>query len=394
MRRIAAIQTDAHARFFYLDVPSVTSAKLSEIGRRFATELKGQADDADHITLCFVPKAEAELTAAEAAIVVDVVAGALADFQPIDVWIGGFAYFDTAEGKNGPATALVALIDGPGLTELHMTVAAALRDLGWAWEPTHVFIAHTTLAYLPQGVRVDDLPVVEDAWTVREVCFANSTIERIPLAGKPRIAFLLRAGIPGLVRQADLQGGEMLRWRTSPDQGNGPLFPYCSDCANLAMTDRPGVLGCRKGDDPDVVDYGERLDRGETTVDVERCPLYTPKEAPVDDSVLIQASRARWKQAQDVVPMRFLIWHAEPGCCQRCENLDGEVLSEDELVGARALPGQIHAGCKCTGEPVGWAEAVRRDAGMVKDVPGQAVGAGDEASDLDDLWPAEEHDRA
>ncbi len=208
MRRVAAIESNPRSRFWYLEVPKAVSGELAALGAELARDAGGKGDDADHVTLAFVPKATEFLDEEDIAGALEAVGRALRGFSPLDVWVGGIAYFDTATKDKEPATALVALVDGPGLDILHSTVAAALRDHGWEWEDRHSYTAHVTLAYLPVGARVSDLPVIDQGWAVDEVCFSNVEVHRLPLdtrhAGAAREGRRLGGGHVGRVVEAVL----------------------------------------------------------------------------------------------------------------------------------------------------------------------------------------------
>lgn len=296
MLRVVVIKEDPRARFLYLEVPKEVRSLLEGFGRDAAEAAGGEADACDHVTLCYVPKADEPLDDGEVDDVVEALTRAVSGFGSFDVWIGGVAYFDTAEKDGEKRTALVALVDGPGLQILHETVRDAMREHGWVWEPTHSFTAHLTLAYLPVGGRVGDLPTLDAAWTVDEIRFVNSTVHRIPLGGE-------RTGedeedveeegigdrIEGRRKEADLQGEGLRRFRTTPPGDFGELYSYCSDCVHLARGS--SFWGCEKGDDADVLDYSARMDRGATSEAVERCPLYSSadEENPGTETIL-QAS--------------------------------------------------------------------------------------------------------
>jgi 2'-5' RNA ligase len=325
VQRIAKISLNPRARFWYLEVPDAVRGPLARIARELAASAGGVPDDADHVTLCFVPKSDAPLGGHEVRAAIEAVAHNMAPREPIEVWVGGLAYFDTARGPdNEPATALVALIDGPGLTYLHAGTAYALRNHGWEWQDSHSFTAHCTLAYLPVGARVPDLPVVEARWLVDHVCFANEQVHRIPIGGgrtaMKRTAKLTREDIgvavgeasmcwehPELAgvfdstrasaivdhlcalndvsmqRRADLHGEDLRKFRTEPDIGHGRLFTICRRCTFLARSPITGVLGCTKGDDPAVVAYSQRIATGESTEENEQCPGFQPKDQNPND---------------------------------------------------------------------------------------------------------------
>lgn len=96
-------------------------------------------------------------------------------------------------------------------------------------------------------------------------------------------------------KYADLEGEDMLQFLSG-----GDLFSYCGNCAHSAFTPITGVLACTKGDDPEVRDYSERLNTGETDDKVEQCPQFTPgedaagsaapREAFPSDSIYVESS--------------------------------------------------------------------------------------------------------
>lgn len=69
------------------------------------------------------------------------------DRAPVDARIGGLARFSGATADD--PDAIVALVDSPGLDDLHADVRAALADLGVDPPRDHGFTPHVTLMYLP-----------------------------------------------------------------------------------------------------------------------------------------------------------------------------------------------------------------------------------------------------
>lgn len=327
MRRVAQIKQDARARFWYLPVPDHVREQLAEIGRDLAEQAGGVPDDADHVTLAFVPKADDALDDDEVADALDAVEDAIADFAAFQVWVGGIAYFDTAVKDKQPATALVALIDGPGLDLLHHAVADALRDRGWDWEDTHSFTAHCTLAYLPVGARADDLPVIDRSWaswTVGGVNFANAEVHHVPFGDQPasargtQLPMLSEGPVVAAMmcgrrpKQADLHGEALRGFRTQPNTGAGELYPYCRECVNLeqipakqgdpAAPGQVAVYGCVKGDDDDVVQYSQALERGEVQEQPggKGCPGFVERGSSTDVDSTNTVREARRVQAGGV----------------------------------------------------------------------------------------------
>lgn len=376
--RTAQITLDANRRFVYLEVPIEVRRELAALGAQIATEGGGVAEDADHITLCFVPKSDAPLSEVEIDAVVDRLAHVLNDFDPFDVWIGGIAYFDTAEKDGEPTTAVVALVDGPGLTDLYEAVRDELHAFGWDWDPRHVFNPHTTLCYLPQGGRATNLPRVETTWTVDAIALANARIHRILISG------VMGASVEALRKKAMLDGVGLLSFRTYPDTGHGLLYKICKDCSHRVRAPSPAQFGCSAGDDPGVKQTSENIALKRSTEETEKCPMYDPTPAVKDvdnslddDQVVVQAIR---KFALNEGEEHFFIWNSEPNACEICAPLNGVVFAMSDPL-PHGEPGAVHDGCRCVGTPVGWAEAMlirqarsEAEAGMVKEVPSEDLG--------------------
>lgn len=87
-----------------------------------------------------------------------------------------------------------------------------------------------------------------------------------------RVQVMFRIRDIGRTKTADLTGEDMLRFRHGKS-----LFIYCPDCSHSAVTPITGVLGCTKGDDAEVMDYSERLTKGETDEAVEKCPGFASR---------------------------------------------------------------------------------------------------------------------
>lgn len=412
MIRQAAIKLDANKRFIYLEVPIEVRRTLAAIGKEIAEESGGVADDADHVTLCFVPKADAPLSKVEVDAVVGRLAHAMRDLDVFDVWIGGIAYFDTAEKDGEPVTAVVALVDGPDLTALHEIVRDELQAFGWDWDPKHLYVGHCTVAYLPQGGRATYLPQIEAAWTVDAIALANARVHRILLGGvmgastaslrkkfeadlkeidaranerhRPLIDWAVKE-TRSLRKKATLDGVGLLSFRTYPDSGHGLLYKICVDCSHRVKAPSPAQFGCAVGDDPGVKQTSENIALKKSTEETEKCPMYDPAPAVkdsddslADDQVVVQAAIRKF--ALDEGEERFFIWHSEPDACEICAPLDGVVFGMSDPL-PHGQPSAVHARCKCTGEPVGWATAMllrqaraEAEAGLVKDVPSEDLG--------------------
>lgn len=184
----AEIRSDPRGRWWFFRVPVEIGSYLAELGRQVAEEVKGTPEETDHITACYVTKAEVPLGDGDVQEIVAAAQKALSSMGPVDVWLGGTAYFDTAQDyDNKPATALVALVDGPGLVDIHVALKKAMHGIGIDWEEKHTYVPHATIAYLPVGARSMRLPKLEEKrWRVDSVFLGNRDPFQVKLDGKPR----------------------------------------------------------------------------------------------------------------------------------------------------------------------------------------------------------------
>lgn len=175
------IQPDPQKLFMCARLPAALTKKYSEMSQAIAQSAGVDPEVVDHATLLFVPSAfdlPKESVDIARQVAEDVVAGTGA----ITVKIQGWAYFDGAKKDGEEKTALVALLDAPGLAEVHIALKTALTAIGFAADQQiHGFVPHTTLAYLPHGARIDKLPVLTDEFTIDKVEFVNSDIRELTL---------------------------------------------------------------------------------------------------------------------------------------------------------------------------------------------------------------------
>ncbi len=167
-------------QFTYIPLPKAVVSKLEALQEKM-TPKGAIKQEIDHITMVYVPKAESDVDKSRIAKVVDKLRGICAKQRSIKAKIQGWAYFDGAQKDDKPATALVGLIDAPGLAELHCELKAALRGLGLDPSDAHGFTPHITICYLEQGERVENLPEIGASFTIDKVCFANDAVHEMPL---------------------------------------------------------------------------------------------------------------------------------------------------------------------------------------------------------------------
>jgi 2'-5' RNA ligase/GNAT superfamily N-acetyltransferase len=178
----AEIKRDAAVVFLYVALPDDLRRRLEGIGANVLPSGVVRRD-VDHVTLVHVPALDAPLSS-------DRLDGLLAALRevgdgaaPIRARLQGWAYFDDVEDDGRPATALVGLVDAPGLEDLHVELKSACRREGFEPSDRHVFVPHLTFAYLALGRRVDALPRLDAAFDIDKVMLANADIHAIPLRG-------------------------------------------------------------------------------------------------------------------------------------------------------------------------------------------------------------------
>jgi 2'-5' RNA ligase len=178
------IRPDPTRLFFCARLPDEIRKKLTDL----AEELEGidaaKLDDADHITVLYVPS-KGEYSEGDKKAVFSAVQKVLDSTQPIDAKLQGWGYFDGVSKEGEPATALVALIDAPGLADLHVKIKAAISEAGFTEvdDQTHGYVPHATLAYLPVGARIENLPVLDAEFKIEKIELVHSDISEMDLRG-------------------------------------------------------------------------------------------------------------------------------------------------------------------------------------------------------------------
>jgi len=214
--KYSSIALSPRQRFAYVALPTDLVDRLSRVQSRVLLSAATK-QDIDHITLVYVPKSAADLDHGQVDHAVDALREIGAATPPIDAKVQGWAYFDGAEKDGQPATALVALVDAPGLAELHIEAKSALARVGMRATTDHGFTPHITFGYLKQGGRVPDLPLIDGAFTIDKICFANADVQ---LARRGRPAQLTVAR----VRDAQSEHGGRQRGRRHHPQGARVLY--------------------------------------------------------------------------------------------------------------------------------------------------------------------------
>jgi 2'-5' RNA ligase len=177
-----AIKVHPKEMFFFVDFPEALRKKYLKT----SADLNLPKADGllDHVTLLYIPyEHKQDFTPEEIEDIKSMASSVAGAFKPIKAKVQGWAYFDGAIGPGDkPATALVALIDAPGLADVHVALKTAISSLGYpANDQTHGFTPHTTFAYLEPGARVD-LPMFKgDEMDIGHINLVIDKVYKIPL---------------------------------------------------------------------------------------------------------------------------------------------------------------------------------------------------------------------
>jgi 2'-5' RNA ligase len=185
--KTAQIHTNPKAFFIHVRVPDHVAAQLAEVQRRVIPETD-KHQEIDHVTLVYTKKALEDHPPEK-------VHAALASLrrigertEPIEAKIQGWGYFDGAQKDGKATTALVALLDAPGLEHLHVDMTRALREHGIEPSDSHVFTPHITLGYLGAGGRTDKpLETLAGKFTIDKAHVAARDVHEIPLSGDDNV---------------------------------------------------------------------------------------------------------------------------------------------------------------------------------------------------------------
>lgn len=176
------IKLNPRQRFTYVPLPADVSSKLTKLQAEVVGE-DGVRQDIDHITLVYVQKSEVDVEQTDVDRIVAILRQIAAVTPPIKAKVQGWAYFDGAGDEDAPKTALVGLIDAPGLPELYVKASEALGKAGLEVSKRHGFTPHVTFCYLEKGGRIDNLPQIEAEFVIDKICFANSKVYEVRLGG-------------------------------------------------------------------------------------------------------------------------------------------------------------------------------------------------------------------
>ena len=175
------IHTGSRNFFVHIRLPDHIRHDLEAVQRKIIPDT-AMPTPVDHITLVHVGKPRDDHDAQKVHAALNSLREIGQRTEPISARIQGIAYFDGASNDGKPSTALVALIDAPGLTHLHVDMSRALKEHGINPSDNHGYVAHATLGYLGDKGRVDSLPAISGKFTIEKVHVAARDHHEIPLS--------------------------------------------------------------------------------------------------------------------------------------------------------------------------------------------------------------------
>lgn len=187
--KVAEIKTGPRTFFVHVRVPETVAGRLRAIQRQVIPDAS-RHQEIDHVTLVHVPKRDGvEHPPDKVDAAVDALRAVGAGHEPIRARIQGWGYFDGAEKDGKGTTALVALLDAPGLEHLHVGMTNALKEHGIRPSEAHVFTPHITLGYLEQHGRSDKpLPPLSGSFVIDRAHVAARGHHEVPLTGGSGLA--------------------------------------------------------------------------------------------------------------------------------------------------------------------------------------------------------------
>lgn len=204
----AQIETNPKGFFVHVRVPEHVASRLREVQKN-VLPASGTPQDIDHVTLVYTKKALEDHPPEKVHAALEAMREHGETVEPIEARLQGWAYFDGASKDGKPATALVALVDAPGLDHLHVDLSRKLKDHGIFPSGNHIFTPHITIGYLPQHGRAEkDLPPIDGVFTIDAAHVASRDHHEIPLGpslGQKAAAWastrpaLVGAGIGGVL---------------------------------------------------------------------------------------------------------------------------------------------------------------------------------------------------
>lgn len=187
--KTAEIHTGPRAFFVHVRVPEGLASKLREVQHQVIPDVS-RHQEIDHVTLVHTQKPrDGEHRPDKVDAAVEALKSVASSHEPIRARIQGWGYFDGAEKDGQGKTALVALLDAPGLEHLHVGMSNALKEHGISPSDSHIFTPHITLGYLEPHGRVDKpLPPLSGSFTINKAHVAARGTHEILLTGGSGLA--------------------------------------------------------------------------------------------------------------------------------------------------------------------------------------------------------------
>lgn len=170
--KTAEIKIGPNIFFVYAKVPEGTASILQEVQKEVVPDVS-QHQEIDHVTLAYVDKPEDGHPPSLTSAAVNAVRQVVQTHESIHVKVQGWAYFDGARKDGEDVTALVVLLDAPGLAALHVGIVNAIHKQGLPVSDRHGFVPHVTMGYLAKGGRATrELPPLSLSFDIEDVYIA------------------------------------------------------------------------------------------------------------------------------------------------------------------------------------------------------------------------------
>jgi 2'-5' RNA ligase len=181
--KLAEVGTSPRTFFVHVRVPEHVAEDLRDIQKRVIPDVS-KHEEIDHITLVYTRKPLEDHPPDKVHAALSALREIGENTKPIDAKLQGWGFFDGASNAGKPSTALVALVDAPGLEHLHVDMVRKLKDLGVSPSDLHVFTPHITLGYLGhQGRPEGELPPLSGKFTIDKAHVASRDHHEVPLTG-------------------------------------------------------------------------------------------------------------------------------------------------------------------------------------------------------------------
>lgn len=183
--KTAEIKVGPRTFFIHVRVPEHVASKLREVQSKVVPDAS-RHQQIDHVTLAYTerPRDGGEHPPEKTDAALEALRDVGARTEPIDARLQGWGFFDAAHEGRRARTALVALVDAPGLEHLHVDAVRALKDHGIEVSDDHVFTPHATIAYLEPGGRpTEPLPTLSGKFTIDKIHVAARDHHEVPLTG-------------------------------------------------------------------------------------------------------------------------------------------------------------------------------------------------------------------